>query len=351
MLLMSENLRKLCVILLLIGASLSGCDEIPTPATEAVISPWSTQPNAIIVFTSKADSASGEIYLVEKDGAIRRLTHNERYEDNLALSPDGNWIAFHAGDIQDPLSWEITIMEIETGEERQLTDNRVIDAHPDWSPDGSRLVFSSFRTVDGLPAASADIFSMNVDGTGLVQLTDSPYEDNDPTWSPDGALIAFKSTRTTQTPAREEIFIMRADGSDVHQLSFTAGWESDHDPSWAPDGSGILFSRFEGTRAWTDIVDPQILGPYWRELMPWNVYCVNLDLEEKQFTDLEFAAGLPTFNAYGSKILYHSLEFIFDGDTAIGADHYLMLMNPDGTEPRALLDLGPHVGTLEFYDW
>lgn len=106
---------------------------------------WKEQPNEKIVFMSKADSPDGELYLLDKNGKITRLTNNDRHENNPALSFDGSRIAFHAGDAENMLSWEIYILDIDTGEESRLTTNTVIDGHPDWSPDDSKIVFSSFR--------------------------------------------------------------------------------------------------------------------------------------------------------------------------------------------------------------
>ena len=81
-------------------------------------------------------------------------------------------------------------------------------------------------------------------------MTDTTWDDNDPEWSPDGTNIVFKSTRDTKTSAREEIYAMGSDGSGIKRLTQTSGWQSDHDPSWSPGSDKIVFTRFEGSRAW-----------------------------------------------------------------------------------------------------
>ena len=187
---------------------------------------WKEQSNERIVFMSKADSPEGELYLLDQNGQITRLTNNNRHENNLAISFDGKKIAFNGGDESNQLTWEIYILDLSTGEETQLTDNNVIDAHPDWSPDGTKIVFGSFRDAQGNPAGTADIYVMNNDGSALTQLTNSSWEDNDPEWSPDGTRIVFKSTRNTQQGGREEIYIMGSDGSDPQRLTTTSGWQS-----------------------------------------------------------------------------------------------------------------------------
>lgn len=312
---------------------------------------WNEQPNEKIIFMSKADSPEGELYLLDKSSQISRLTYNNRHENNPALSPDGKKVTFHGGSINDPLTWDIYIIDFETKEEIRLTNNNILDGHPDWSPDGSKIVFASFRDAHGNPYATADIYTINIDGTGLTQLTNSSEEDNDPEWSPDGKKIAFKSTRNTQQDAREEIYVMDADGGNVQRLSSTSGWQSDHDPSWSTDSNTIVFSHYEGKRPWTDISNPDVLKNYWYEIIPWNIYGIDLSGEVLQLTNVNHASGLPVYSINGSKILFLKLDFHIINNQLAGADHKLILMNPDGNDQKQLTPGDRHTPTLEYFDW
>jgi TolB protein len=57
---------------------------------------------------------------------------------------------------------------------------------PAWSPDGSRIVFSSDRDT-----RDNDIYVMPADGGGEVALTHNDVDDHSPSWSPDGRRIVF----------------------------------------------------------------------------------------------------------------------------------------------------------------
>lgn len=221
-----------------------------------------------IVFMSRVDREEGELYLLNTDESIERLTNNNRHENNLSFSFDNTKIAFHAGDESNPLTWDIYILDLKTGEEIRITDNNYIDGHPDWSPNGDKLVFSSFVDDNGYPSGTADIYSVNIDGTNISRLTNSIYEDNDPEWSPDGNSIVYKSTEFTKVNGREEIYIMNTDGSNKRRLTATKGWQSDHDPSWSKDNKTITFERFEGSRSWLDISNNEILNNNLDELTP-----------------------------------------------------------------------------------
>lgn len=111
----------------------------------------------------------------------------------------------------------------------------VVDLTPDtdgeearWSPDGSRIAFTSYR--DG----NAEIYTMFSDGSGATRLTQNPAYDKDPVWSPDGDRIAFLRTGAGET----SVHIMNADGSGDRSLT---GTSNGHAPSWSPDGSTIAF--------------------------------------------------------------------------------------------------------------
>lgn len=351
----------LAICIALFPATLTGCDGSSKPddsggeETGGTLSLWEQQSNEQVVFMSKADSAQGELYLVDKQGSITRLTDNDLHENNPSLSPDGSKVAFNAGSESDLLTWEIYVLDLETLEQTRLTDNSVIDAHPDWSPDGERIVFGSFRDTQGDPAGAADIFVMNAsNGASLTRLTDSPeVEDNDPEWSPDGSMIVFKSTDYTRQSAREEIHVMDSDGSNPRRLTETSGWESDHDPSWSPSGDRVVYVRYEGDRAWTDGTDPAVLVREWQELTPWNIWTVDLSGDMRRLTDnTEAGWGIAVYSSDSARILYGRLDWITDSENRlIGGLHRLMLMDSDGLNQEQLFPDDAHTGTLEYFDW
>ena len=337
-------------VVLVLGILAISCDANAPISDEDPYALWKEQSNEQIVFISKADSPEGELYLLDKNGQITRLTNNDRHENNPAISFDANKIAFNAGDEENQLSWEIYTLDLSTGEETRLTNNNVIDAHPDWSPDDSKIVFGSFRDAQGNPSGTADIYLVNNDGSALTQLTNSSWEDNDPEWSPDGTKIVFKSTRNTQQGGREEIYVMNSDGSEPQRLTATSDWQSDHDPSWSPDSEYIIFTRFEGNKIWFDVAN---FSEEWEELTPWNVHRVDLNGNVKRLTNSNDAGwGIILWSADGSQILFGTIEWITDSSNhVIGGNHRLMLMDIDGTNQRQLLPDDDHTGTLEYFDW
>jgi len=122
-----------------------------------------------------------------------------------------------------------------TGPQPNITNEPLTDTNPSWSPDGTKIAFSSIRV-----GFQNDIYVMNADGSGLNRLTTDPASDFTPTWSPDGKKIAFTSNR--DAPGFAQIFVMNADGSVQNNISnFAAG---DSNPGWSPDGTKIAFDSF-----------------------------------------------------------------------------------------------------------
>src|SRR5437867_8355026 len=76
----------------------------------------------------------------------------------------------------------------------RLTDHLAFDFWPSWSPDGSRIAFTSDRDSQG-GTVNLDIYVMNADGTGIARVTADTAQDDEAAWSPDAARLAFRTDR------------------------------------------------------------------------------------------------------------------------------------------------------------
>jgi TolB protein len=145
-----------------------------------------------------------------------------------AWSPDGKSIAYSS--FREGTGAHLFVVDVATQKIRPLLLTGDFATGASWSPDGSRLVFSSSQNDN------TDVYLAQADGSGAKRLTDSRGIDVSASWSPDGKRIAFVSERAG-TP---QIYTMAADGSDVRRLTFQGNYNQE--PAWSPKGDLIAFS-------------------------------------------------------------------------------------------------------------
>jgi Tol biopolymer transport system component len=207
-----------------------------------------------IAFYSLRDG-QGEIYLMDADGSNQiNLTNNSASDADPAFSPDGSQIVFssnrgcHAGTVG------LFIMNIDGTNVKRLTGTTQapdgspfcepeVDTYPSFSPDGTKIVFVS-SLVPGGPPTQRNIFSIDVSAgspSNLTQLTNGHWNDIRPVFTPDGTKIVFSTDRNSSFGSGiNDIYIMDADGTSVTRL--TDDPNDDDVPNVSPDGTKITFT-------------------------------------------------------------------------------------------------------------
>lgn len=109
------------------------------------------------------------------------------------ISPDGKQVIYQVTDVNLDANKTSTSLWIAatdgSSSPRQLTTSGKRDAHPRWSPDGSRILFESNRN------GSTQLYALDLkNGGDAKQLTNISTEASNGTWSPDGSHIAFVSS-------------------------------------------------------------------------------------------------------------------------------------------------------------
>ncbi len=147
-------------------------------------------------------------------------------------------------------SFDIYVTDLKGTIKRKLTDLPGYDAEATLSPKGDKIVFTSLRNGD------LDLYTMNTDGTNVIQITNELGYDGGAFFSPDGKNLIFRASRPKSEeeiktyknllsqgqvmPTRMEIFTCQIDGSGLRQVTNLGG------ANWAPyysnDGKNIIFS-------------------------------------------------------------------------------------------------------------
>ena len=189
--------------------------------------------------TPTATSAS-EVPVIAVTGLFR-LTNDPGVDRDPTWAPDASRIAF-ASDRTG--TFEIYSLNVDGTGLSQLTDDgrfRVRKSGPDWSPDGERIAFVAFFDLyliyafEVEPAYSRPFSALDDSRKSL--LSDLSTDSTSPAWSPDGSLIAF--TMKDMSLVRQVFLLDPATGVS-RQL--THGAQPAHGPKWSPDGKQIAFT-------------------------------------------------------------------------------------------------------------
>src|SRR5215208_185747 len=120
---------------------------------------------------------------------------------------------------------EIYVMNTDGTNQKRLTNSLGSDAHPSFSPDGTKITFIS-DCEGGL-----EIFVMNSDGTNAVRLTDPPFSKFNPSFSPDGTRIMFSAIDGHDS----EIWLMNTDVTNL--MNLTDNDADDRTAAFSPNGT------------------------------------------------------------------------------------------------------------------
>ncbi len=162
-------------------------------------------------------------------GTLVEVTQGARVGENWlpAWSPDGTRVAFSSTRDGNP---EIYVANRDGSGVRRLTNHPGIDISPTWSPSGTQIAFTSDRT--GTP----QIWSIGVDGLNLVKKTSESYCDR-PTWS---AAPFNEIAYASRTGPGFDIKVLDLATNQVRQLTFSEG--SNESPAFAPNGRHVVFT-------------------------------------------------------------------------------------------------------------
>ncbi len=235
-----------------------------------------------LAYLAQGEPRGTQIFVrwMDAEGATTQITRVDKAPSALAWAPDGRSIAFTmlvpkeerwtvklpprpegAKWVPDPriVTWldyrqdrqgftdegyrHIFVVPATGGTPRQLTDGDWNHSNPAWTPDGSRILFTSLRTEDADYAwRESEIYAVTVATGRIEQLTHRRGPDMNPVPSPDGKTVAYTGYDfTDDTYIANRLYLMNSDGSNPREIAVGLD-RSPQDITWAPDNSGVYFT-------------------------------------------------------------------------------------------------------------
>jgi TolB protein len=230
---------------------------VTTPSSAASVDMWMDvcPKDDQIIFASTRGGDHCRLYTVAQGQAspspVPIRTETAQFP---SWSPDGSRIAFSSPD-ENGIWWVWVVSKDGTGP-FSLAEG----VHPRWSPDGKRVAYAKLsRTGSG---SNWDIYASNVDGSGSIRLTWDPADEFEPDWSPDGQWICYtrtdeRDTKVANIPAlagrtklamepSREIWARKIGDPKAGPVRIMDSAGLNAHPRWSPDGKRIVFASDRG---------------------------------------------------------------------------------------------------------
>jgi Tol biopolymer transport system component len=222
-----------------------------TPYYESV-PVWSPSGDQIAFVSNQAGNR--EIYIMDQFGQnIRRITSTNAEHEALGWSPDGRYLTYALAPRNYPNQPEVFVMELATGEVRNLTENPPpavsFGRAPRWAPDSDTLAYKNEMRPEWIVAALP---------FGEVLLANVP---NMPTFSPDASQIAYVDSFDSFNPLLlNTIYVQDVASGDLINRVET-DYEFLQSLAWSPERDQIAFIGTQGTFGGIDLVSIALIHP------------------------------------------------------------------------------------------
>src|SRR2546423_6380288 len=189
---------------------------------------------------------------------------------------------------------------VEGVDPEQLTDGDWDDGDVAWSPDGTRIAFTSNRREDRWRFFNPDVYTLSIkDGKAgeLQQLTDGSLSCSSPSWSPDGKTIAFLAKLKVRSGNHADLYTIAVDTRQGATRCLTSEFEGSCSdwtnsdttdehivpaPAWSPDGRTlyVMAAHRGATRVFA--IPGDGAGKQPPTLTPGNVHVLDFSIDQSR---------------------------------------------------------------------
>jgi Tol biopolymer transport system component len=278
---------------------------------------WSPDGSRLIFQSKRDDLQCDQIFLMDASGGNQRMVSSGKGRTTCSYVFPGNEKILYAStylsgeacppnpDFSKGYVWklypgyEIFTANIDGSGIRRLTDNPGYDAEATLSPDGKTIIFTSLRGGD------LDLYTMRADGTHVKRITKELGYDGGAFFSRDGKRIVWRASRPKSKdevasyheliaesqirPMTLELYVADANGKHARQVTHNGA--ANFGPYFFPDGKRIIYA--------SNVADPK-----GRNFDLWMVNDDGSGMQQITFNDT--FDGFPMFSPDGKKLVFAS---------------------------------------------
>ena len=223
---------------------------------------WSPDGSMLAFLTDREKDGERQVWMMMADGGEAwAVTSHKGGVSGFRFSPDGKRLVLTATDQpnkdeedrkkvkddtmvidHDLKMTHLWVYDLDKKEEKRLTEGNYTVSDPQWSPDGTRITYTTRPTPRADDGALSDVWVVTVASGEKKKIAGEPGAADNARWSPDGKWIAFTGTPDRDPgPSTSFLYLYPADGGTPKQLSpkfdLSVGT-----PVWSRDGKTIYFS-------------------------------------------------------------------------------------------------------------
>src|SRR4030095_3810558 len=223
---------------------------------------WSPDGNMLAFLSDREKDGERQVWMMAFDGGEAwQVTSHKGGIASFRFSRDGKQLVLVATDQpskdeeqrkkvkddtividRDLKMAHLWIWNIEKKEEKRITEGDFTVSDPQWSPDGTRITYTTRPTPKADDNSLSDVWVMNIATGEKKRIEDTPTSSDNARWSPDGKWIAYSGrTEPNGAVSISYLYVIPAAGGSPKQL--TAKFDLNvGTPVWSRDGRTIYFS-------------------------------------------------------------------------------------------------------------
>lgn len=223
---------------------------------------WSPDGSMIAFLSDREKDGERQVWMMLADGGEAwSVTSHKGGVTGFHFSPDGKRLVLTATDQpnkdeedrrkvkddtivmdRDLKMTHLWVYDIDKKDEKRLTQGAWTVSDPQWSPDGTRITYTTRPTPRADDGALSDVWVVTVASGEKQKIAGDPAAADNARWSPDGKWIAFTGTPDRDPgPSTSFLYLYPADGGTPKQI--TSKFDlSVGTPVWSRDGKTIYFS-------------------------------------------------------------------------------------------------------------